>query len=131
MKRATWTPLGRGGISGWARNGATAINVDIYDGTVYLTTVFADLNTGSDSYYDGSYYGFSLALPAALQDNTSPQRSTPRYRGTTTNLGSDPRTSDAMRRPPVISITIRTRSKASVPRTGPKTEPSACCWAGA
>ncbi len=65
--------------------------MDIYDGTVYLTTVFADLNTGSDSYYDGSYYGFSLALPAALQDNQV-HSIYARYGGTTTNLGSDPRT---------------------------------------
>ncbi|MGA2591426.1 MAG: hypothetical protein ABSH32_16015 [Bryobacteraceae bacterium] len=79
------------GISGWASNGATTINVDYYDGTVYLTSTLANQNTGSDSYVDGGYHGFYLALPPTLMDNQIHSIYV-RYGGTTVNVGSDPRT---------------------------------------
>jgi len=81
-----------GSISGWAWNGTTSpINVDFYDGTVYVTTLLANQNTGSDSYVDGGYHGFSLTTPATLKDNQI-HTIYARFGGTTINLGSDPRT---------------------------------------
>jgi hypothetical protein len=63
---------GCGSIFGYAWNyTATPISVDIYDSTVYVTTVAANMYTGnSDSINpDGGYRGFSLDTPAVLKDN--------------------------------------------------------------
>jgi hypothetical protein len=85
---------GCGSIFGWAWNStATPISVDIYDSTVYVTTLTANLNTGnSDSMNpDGGYRGFMLDTPAVFKDNQIHSVYV-RYGGTTINLGSDPRT---------------------------------------
>jgi len=78
-----------GSIVGWAWDGTTSpIHVDFYDGTVYLTSVLANQNTGSDSWVGGGYHGFSLTTPATLQDNQIHSIYV-RYGGTTVNLGGD------------------------------------------
>jgi RHS repeat-associated protein len=83
---------GCGSIVGWAWNYTTSpIMVDFYDGTVYVTSMLANQNTGSDSYVDGGYHGFSLPTPATLKDNQI-HTIYVRYGGTGMNLGSDPRT---------------------------------------
>jgi hypothetical protein len=84
---------GCGTIVGWAWNGtANPINVDFYDGTVFVTSTLANINTGNpDSYIDGGYHGFSLSTPSTLKDNQI-HNIYARYGGTTINVGSDPRT---------------------------------------
>jgi hypothetical protein len=78
-------------ITGWASNGASTINVDFYDGAAYLTSTAANVNSGSDSYVDGAYHGFSLPTPASLKDNQV-HNIFVRYGGTTTNVASLPDT---------------------------------------
>ena len=81
-----------GSITGYAWNGTTTpINVDFYDGATYVTSVLANQDTGTDSYLEGDYHGFSLPTPLTLKDNQIHSIYV-RYGGTTINLGSDPRT---------------------------------------
>ena len=73
-----------GTISGWASDQSqpnTPINVDIYDGTVYVTSVPANLPGNNN-------HSFNLPTPPTLKDNQI-HNIYARYGGTTTDLPAD------------------------------------------
>src|SRR5689334_10079282 len=54
-----------GSITGWASDGtATAITVDVYDGSVYVTSGLANQTTNANG-----PHGFAITTPQSLKDN--------------------------------------------------------------
>ena len=79
-----------GGLSGWAWDGTdNPINVDLYDGSVYVTSASAS------QYQAGlpgnGYHDFTLATPSTLKDNQV-HNIYARFGGTIANLSNTPRT---------------------------------------
>jgi hypothetical protein len=118
-------------ITGWAWNGTTSpINVDFYHSAVYVTSMLANQDTGSDSYVDGGYHGFSLSTPATLKDNQI-HNIYVSYGGSTVNIGSDPRTIQCDSSSTGYVYYTPTRCRASTRQIGPRTERCPYCPAGA
>ncbi len=78
-------------LTGWAADHNrlnTVINVDLYDGPAYLTTVAANqLRPDVGAYLgDAGYHGFTWTVPASLKDGRTHSLSA-KFGGTATNLG--------------------------------------------
>jgi len=77
----------------WDRNRATPITVDVYDGTTFLGSTTANsfrqdlLNAGKGN----GYHGFAFNLPLSIRNGSSHSISV-KYGGTSTLLGTSPRT---------------------------------------
>lgn len=77
---------GCGSLRGWAWQQTTAqINVDLYDGGVYVLTSLANQNLGSWSVLNGVNHGFSVSIPSSIKDNQI-HRLSVRYNGTLSDL---------------------------------------------